>query len=519
MSIHWRILLGMALGVLAGVALQFWTEASVLGGFQVVGEAGQALEISAVEAGGPGDKAGLKPGMRILDASADEGDLAPLQDGGEAFESWLRGHSNKQRIRLVLEGNQELSVILELDPECARARWLAPFAAGADIFMRLLRMLIVPLILTSITTGVAGIAGGREFGRLGAKTLGYYISTSFMAALVGLMIVNLLQPGVGAELGLPVPEDFRPGEGRSFLDILQRMIPSNVFGALSDNGNMLQIILFSLLFGFFIGRSKEPHRSRMRGLFESAFEIMMGLAGFVLKTIPYGVFVLVAKVVGETGFDVFRPLLFYMLVVASALLIHSVVVLPLYLRIVGGISPLAWFRAMVPALMTAFSTSSSAVTLPVTMETVEKRGKVSNKITSFTLPLGATINMDGTALYECVGVIFLSQYYASVGGFDLSVADQLFVVMTALLASIGAAGIPSAGLVMMLAILQGLGLPIEGAALLLAIDRPLDMMRTAVNIWSDSCGAAIIGKSEGDSVLQTLAEPAGEPPGESAVDS
>ena len=229
----------------------------------------------------------------------------------------------------------------------------------------------------------------------------------------------------------------------------------------------------------------------------------MSLAGGILKLIPYGVFVLVVKVVGETGLETFKPLLFYMSIVALALLFHACVVLPLLLKLIGGVSPVAWFRAMMPALVTAFSTSSSSMTLPVTMESVESRGGVSNKHSSFVLPLGSTVNMDGTALYECVGVIFLSQYYASVGDFDLTLSKQVFIVITALLASVGAAGIPSAGLIMMTAILTALGLPIEGAMLLLAIDRPLDMLRTLVNVWSDSCGAALVAKSEGDAILSS----------------
>jgi len=390
---------------------------------------------------------------------------------------------------------------LILDPESVRAQWLAPFTFAASIFMSLLKMLIVPLVLSSIVTGVAGIAGGKEFGRLGAKTLAYYMTTSFLATVVGLLIINLTQLGVGAKLHLQPAEDFAPGEGASLVEI----VPQNIFSALSDNGSMLQIIVFALMLGYFISQTKEPHGSRIRGIFESFFEVMMSLAAGILKLIPYGVFALVVKVVGETGFATFKPLLYYMVIVAFALLFHACVVLPLLLKYVGGISPLKWFKAMSPALMTAFSTSSSSITLPVTMKAAEHRGGVSNKHSSFVLPLGATINMDGTALYECVGVIFLSQYYASTGDFDLTIAKQVFIVITALLASIGAAGIPSAGLIMMTGILSALGLPIEGAMLLLAIDRPLDMLRTVVNIWSDSCGAALIGKSEGDKILAPLA--------------
>lgn len=445
MKLHTQILLAMALGVLAGWGLQAFTE------------------------------------------------------GGEIV------------VRTVKAGLEVETTVL--DPQSQRAAWLAPFIAVADIFMRLLKMLIVPLILTSIVTGVASIAGGREFGRLGAKTLGYYMTTSLLAIVTGLVAINLVKPGVvpaGVEppLSLQIPEKFEPGEGGGFGSVIMRMIPENVFGALSENGLMLQVIVFALIFGYFIGKAPQPHRERLGGLFESAFEVMMAVAGWVLKLIPYGVFALVVKVVGETGFSVFAPLLKYMGVVIAALLFHALVTLPLVLRFVGGISPVAWFRAMSPALMTAFSTSSSSITLPVTMESAEERGGVSNKHTSFVLPLGATINMDGTALYECVGVIFLSQYYASVGEFDLTMGKQLFIVVSALLASVGAAGIPSAGLVMMTAILTALGLPIDGALLLLAIDRPLDMLRTTVNVWSDSCGVAVIAGSEGDRLLAGASETA-----------
>lgn len=399
------------------------------------------------------------------------------------------------------EGAGGLSVRV-LDPDSQRAAWLAPLVAIADIFMRLLKMLIVPLILSSIVTGVTTVAGGKEFGRLGLKTIIYYISTSLLAIAGGLLMVNIFQPGTDADLGLSIPATFAAGQGGSFANIFIRMVPPNIFEALADNSQMLQIIVFALIIGFFIARTPEPHGPRVRGLFESFFEVMMRVASGVLSLVPYGVFALVAKVVGETGFDVFKPLAFFMVIVAGTLLLHALVVLPILLKVFGKVSPIGWARAMAPALMTAFTTSSSAMTLPVTLDCVENRGKAGNKVSSFVLPLGATINMDGTALYECVGVIFLSQYYASHSAvFELTLGIQFFVVITALLASIGAAGIPSAGLVLKATILKALGLPDDGVLLLLAIDRPLDMMRTAVNVWSDSCGAAIIASSEGVDVL------------------
>lgn len=392
--------------------------------------------------------------------------------------------------------------VLRLDPECARAAWLAPLALVADLFLRLLKMLIVPLILSSIVAGVTSISGGKEFGRLGLKTLAYFLSTSLLAIFTGLIAVNLLQPGRGAELGLPIPAEFLAGTGQSITEVIQEMVPPNVFAAFGDNQKMLQVIVFALILGFFIGRTPSPHGPRVRGLFESLFEVMMRVAGGVLELVPYGVFALVAKVVGETGIEVFKPLAFFMAIVFGTLLVHACVVLPAILWLVGRVNPWRWFQAMSPALMTAFTTSSSSMTLPVSLESCEHRGKVSNKITSFVLPLGATINMDGTALYECVGVLFLSQYYAShTPAFQLTLGMQFFIVVAALLASIGAAGIPSAGLVLKATILKALGLPDDGVLLLLAIDRPLDMTRTAVNVWSDSCGAALIARSEGDAVL------------------
>jgi Na+/H+-dicarboxylate symporter len=389
-----------------------------------------------------------------------------------------------------------------LDPESQRAMWVAPFAMAASVFMSLLKMLIVPLILTSIVTGVASLGGGKDFGRLGGKTLLYYMTTSVLAIITGLIAVNLFQPGVDANLGLAIPTSFEPAAGSSFGDMITRMVPSNVFDALSQNGQMLQIIVFALIFGFFVARTPAPHGPRILGLFQSGFEVMMKMAEGILSLIPYGVFALMVKVVGETGLEPFKDLLIFMLLVAGTLLVHSLVTLPLLLKFVGKISPVGWARAMSPALMTAFSSSSSSMTLPVSMEAAEHRGGCSNRTTSFVLPLGATINMDGTALYECVGVIFLSQYYAVHSPlFELTMGMQIFVVITALLASIGAAGIPSAGLVLKAMILKALGLPDDGVLLLLAIDRPLDMMRTAVNVWSDSCGAAIIGRTEGDKIL------------------
>jgi Na+/H+-dicarboxylate symporter len=271
------------------------------------------------------------------------------------------------------------------------------------------------------------------------------------------VLVSLIRPGDGATLGLVGLDADMARPDATFSGFLRRMVPENVFAAFDENGAMLSIIFFALLFGLFLTRAPEPHRTRVSEFFESMFQVVLKMAEGIMVLLPYGVFCLLARVVAKTGFGVFEPLLLYMAIVAAALVIHAVVTLPMILALVGRMSPRRFVKAMAPALMTAFSTSSSSLTLPVTLDTVEKRGRVSNRITSFTLPLGATVNMDGTALYECIGVIFLAQYYASTGTFDLTLAVQVQVVVMALLASIGAAGIPSAGLVMMMTILATLG--------------------------------------------------------------
>jgi proton glutamate symport protein len=515
MQAHWKVLLWMAGGLIVGLIMQWKLEAPAWSGSTWKATDQTGIELVSVE--GPSAKSKLEVG-RVYDrlivdrgksasgGAADEGG----EGGGERtialrtpadFVDAQAQAVNGQVLWLVLASDEQVTqpvaLALGMEPDCPRARGIYWFAFAADIFMALLKMLIVPLVLSSIVSGVASVGALKDLRRLGVKTFAYYMGTSLLAIILGQVLVNVIRPGEGAQLGLS-PSANAGERSENFIEILKRMVPDNVPTALTSNGAMLQIIFFALLLGYFITRTAEPHSSRIRNLFESFFQVMMRMAEGVLALLPYGVFALLVKVVASTGVEPFKALLLYMATVALALILHAGLTLPLVLKFVGRISPVAWFRAMSPALMTAFSTSSSSMTLPVTLRTVEERGKVSNKVTSFTLPLGATINMDGTALYECIGVIFLAQYYATLGGDPLSLSSQALVVLMALLASVGAAGIPSAGLVMMLTILSALNLPLEGAALLLAVDRPLDMMRTVVNVWSDSCGAAVIGKSEGE---------------------
>lgn len=381
------------------------------------------------------------------------------------------------------------------------------------LFLNALKMLIVPLIVSSIIVGIAGIGGSGALGRLGGKTLIYYATTSLFAILIGLAVVNVIQPGID-EQG-PVKE--RIGfsadtasfeakvEGKGAGDIVEvflRMVPTNIVAAAAD-GQMLGLIFFSLLFGFFMTKIQEDYAESQFNFWQGVYETMMRITDWVMLFAPIGVFALVAKVVASTGFDAFAPLFWFFISVVLALAAHMFITMPLLLRFVGGVNPLRHYKAMAPALLTSFSTASSSATLPITMECVEKNAGVSNRTSSFVLPLGATVNMDGTALYECVAAMFIAQAY----GIELGFATQFTIVMVALLTSIGVAGIPAASLVAISIILATIGLPAEGIGLILAVDRILDMMRTSTNVFSDSCGAVIIGKLQGEQgILQDEAK-------------
>ncbi|PLX14621.1 MAG: dicarboxylate/amino acid:cation symporter [Marinilabiliales bacterium] len=364
-----------------------------------------------------------------------------------------------------------------------------------DIFLRALKMIIVPLILSSIISGVTNIGNAENLGRLGFKTIIYYMATSTIAIVTGLFLVNIIKPGIGADLNLAQAVDLEV-EPDSLGTTIIKIIPDNIFQSLSNNSQMLSVIFFALLFGFFITRVNDKQSKVLSDFFDAVFEVMMKVTMFIIIFTPLGIFGLVAEKVAEQSdlIALMQSMGLYMGTVILALAIHGTITLPLITRFIGKSNPYKHFNNIRTPLITAFSTSSSGATLPLTMEAVENNSGVSNKITSFTLPLGATINMDGTALYECVAVIFIAQAY----GMELSVVQQIIIVITALLASIGAAGVPMAGLVMITIILTAVGLPLEGVGLILAVDRILDMFRTSINVWSDSCGAVIIAKSEGE---------------------
>src|SRR6056297_297411 len=360
-----------------------------------------------------------------------------------------------------------------------------------ELFLRLLKMAILPLVVSSIISAVIQVGSGKGLGRIGLRTLVYYLTTSVLAILTGQILVNLFQPGRGAQIGLEKsPETIDAvdsGLGRLLMDI----IPENPFAALA-RGDVLPVIFFSILFGFFVTQLKSQQRLLLGDFFKAGFEAMMKLTSFVIWTAPIGVFGIIAGIVAETGFEAFIPLGKFFIVVLAGLSIHFFITLPLLLKFIGKTSPYLHYRGMLSALLTAFSTCSTMVTLPLTMKAVTEHSGATKKAAGFVLPIGATINMDGTALYECVATIFIAQVY----GFDLTLAQNGIIVITAILASIGAASIPMSGLVMMTIILNAVGLPLEGIGIILAVDRILDMFRTTVNVFSDSVGAVVISKLE-----------------------
>ena len=381
-----------------------------------------------------------------------------------------------------------------------------------DLFKNALKMVIVPLIAASIICGIMSLGSDRAFGRMGTKVLAYYSATGLIAILTGLILVNIIRPGdVPLELAQQIlgqaetSEEFvQKFEGRGTSDLVNiflRMLPPNIIHAATDNGQLLGVIVFSLLFGFFINRLPDALRDSQRNFWEGVQGVMMKITDLIIKVAPVGVFGLVTPIIIRTGFGAFEPLLWFVITVLLALGFHYFISLGLMVKYIGRVKPSQHYRAMSPVMLMAFSTASSAATLPVTMETVKRDAGVSDRTASFTLPLGATVNMDGTALYECVVVIFIGQIYGVLQGFEIGFATQFTVVLLALLTSVGVAGIPAASLVAITVILGVVGLPLEAVGLIWVTDRILDMCRTSVNVFSDTCGAVIIGRSEGESSI------------------
>ncbi len=363
------------------------------------------------------------------------------------------------------------------------------------IFLNALKMIVVPLIVASMIVGVTSLGDVRKLGRTTGKTLLYYLVTTGFSVLIGIILVNIIRPGIGTGVdlaGREVPDLVAESGGKSLLDVVISLIPGNLIEA-AANTDILPLIIFSLAFGAVLATLGKKARTVIN-FFEGLNAALMKLVVIIIYFAPIGVFAIIASIVAENRgsiTELVSSLGLYSLTVLVGLAIHAVIILPLILKFFGKKNPFRYFLGVGQALATAFTTASSSATLPITMEGVEEKNKVDRKAASFVLPLGATINMDGTALYEAVAAIFIAQIYT--GG--LTMEQQVIIFLTATLASIGAAGIPHAGTVTMVFVLTAVGLPLEGIALIWAIDWFLDRCRTTVNVWGDSIGAAVIGET------------------------
>lgn len=415
----------------------------------------------------------------------------------------------KNNILFQVFGSIFLAVIAGLMTGPDRAifgvTYLQLFTLIGQLFLNALTLVVVPLVASSIIIGTARLGSEGSFGKLGVKTFGYFMTTSLLAIVTGWLLMMVFSPGslqespaalvsVAEKARLVALEQQTQGNVFSTIEqILFKIVPSNIL-AVASQGQMLGLIFFSLLFGFFSAKIEPEAASIVQGFWRGIFQIMMKMTQMVMKALPIGVFGLVAKVVASTGLDSVKPVGMFFLVVILGLLIHGLIILPLMLRFIGGVNPFLHFRAIAPALLTAFSTSSTAATLPITIDCVEKRAGVSNRICSFTIPLASSVNLSGSALYVCCAVLFSAQVY----GIHLSFVTQLLVVLMTLLTSLGVAGIPSASLISVLMILQTLGLPADAIGMILAVERLLDMSRSVVNVFGNTCCAVLVARSEGE---------------------
>jgi Na+/H+-dicarboxylate symporter len=377
------------------------------------------------------------------------------------------------------------------------------------MFINLLKMIIVPLILASVITGIANIGNGPDIGRLGGRALGFYVMTTLIAVLIALMLVNFVEPGVDADgpvgdkLALTadaeqVTAGVKSRADASVFDTIRAIVPPNIIEA-AANTKLLSILFFGVLFGFFLVRIESPFRETMTSFWQGIFLVMMKMTNWVMWLAPIGVFALIAKVITVTGFGSAKPLALLALCVVAGLAIYGFVAIPILLALIARVNPWRLYPAMAPALLTAFSTASSAATLPLSMQCLEKRAKVSERVAGFVMPLGTSVNHAGSALYECAAALFIAQAY----GLHLSFGTQFTVVILALITSMGVAGIPAASLVGIAIILAAIGLPAEAIGVLLVFDRILDMCRTAVNVLADAACTVIVARLEGEKEVLT----------------
>ncbi|AGY54718.1 Proton glutamate symport protein [Bacteroidales bacterium CF] len=368
-----------------------------------------------------------------------------------------------------------------------------------DLFLNGLKMVVIPLVFSALVMGVSSIGETKDLGRIAGKTFGYYVLTTLMACVIGLVLVNTFKPGEGVDLNLQTKVENITTTEVSMIDQIVNIVPTNVFKAMAD-GNMLPVIFFAIMFGTFITLSSQKSRVLLTDVFNSLYEVMIKMTFLVIRFAPFGLFGVVSSIIGSQAGDtaalseMFGSLGIYAAIIAGGCLIQGLGVLPAIFVTLTRKNPFKFMNQMGTGLLTTFCTASSAASLPITIPDIQKKSGVSQKIAAFCLPLGNTVNMNGTALFECVTAIFVAQVY----GIDLTLGQQIVVVMTSLLAAVGAAGIPLAGLVMLAVVLNAVGLPLEGIGLVLVVQQPLDMIRSAVNVWGDLTGAAIVAHSEGE---------------------
>ncbi|WP_062057515.1 dicarboxylate/amino acid:cation symporter [Cellvibrio sp. OA-2007] len=363
------------------------------------------------------------------------------------------------------------------------------FDAVGQVFVASLKLLVVPLVFVSLVCGAASLGGHNRMGALATKTVALYLLTTAIAISLAMGVAIFIQPGAGVDMA--VSSTYAAPPAPSIKETFINIFPSNPVQAMAE-GNMLQVIVFSILLGIAISRTGGEVGSSMKTLFEHLNEVVLKMMMLLMQLAPYGVFCLLAKLFATIGFAAIADLAKYFFTVLFVLLLHGLVVYGSLLKILTGLNPIIFFRKMWKVAVFGFSTASSNATLPVTMRTVEHDLGVDNKVASFSVPLGATINMDGTAIMQGVATIFIAQVY----NIDIPASGYLMVILTATLASIGTAGVPSVGLVMLAMVLQSVGLPVEGIALIIGVDRLLDMVRTAVNITGDATVSTIVAKSE-----------------------
>jgi Na+/H+-dicarboxylate symporter len=498
LKLHNKILLALILGALFGAAFnldKYKLELESLQGgtvSTVTVEHWKRIEfITAAgerRAFGPEDQSGILSYMRSLDR--------PGRTGLTVRVEFSKPGSAIREFDSVRAVNKVKTIAILIKPV-------------GTVFIRLLMFVAIPLVLSSLIVGAASLGDIRKVGRIGAKTLLFYSVTIISAVTLGLTLVNWIQPGTRlsadahdrlmVEFHGNIQQRIQQGASFDIVDTILRVVATNPIKAMAD-GEMLQIIFFALIVGVSLTLIRPEKAAPVVGFFDGFSDVMIRMVDLIMKIAPYGVFALIAATVGEFGFDILWTLGWYALTLVLALMIHQFVTLGVLVKVFSGMHPLRFFRGIKDVMLIGFSSSSSAATLAVNMEACEQKLGVPKEITSFVLPLGATVNMDGTSMYQAVAAVFIAQVY----GLDLSLTAQLTILLTAVLASIGTAPVPGVGIVMLIIVLRSVNVPEEGIALILGIDRLMDMCRTVPNVTGDAAVAVIMAKQEGVLAPQSI---------------